>query len=224
MPDGAPPRPYGGHMPIWIFRFSTLIAFPFLTYDFIDKDPVSLAAGLLCALIVIIAEAVFKRLRLIKIMIACSGFLLGYLLFVFTDYAVQNFSGTGSLEWWVNNGRYVEIGLIVFGVLASLFKSRDLEGLSYKGRHLKVADVTALMDGRIVDLCEINFLSGIIVIPVFVLEALNKMAASKRPAGTRQRPPRAGRGFPACKNSRKLPCVLLPKHPKPKTIPNAWSN
>ena len=181
MPDGAPPRPYGGHMPIWIFRFSTLIAFPFLTYDFIDKDPVSLAAGLLCALIVIIAEAVFKRLRLIKIMIACSGFLLGYLLFVFTDYAVQNFSGTGSLEWWVNNGRYVEIGLIVFGVLASLFKSRDLEGLSYKGRHLKVADVTALMVGRIVDLCEINFLSGIIVIPVFVLEALNKMAASKDP-------------------------------------------
>ena len=187
MPDGAPPRPYGGHMPIWIFRFSTLIAFPFLTYDFIDKDPVSLAAGLLCALIVIIAEAVFKRLRLIKIMIACSGFLLGYLLFVFFDYGMMNFANTdvmafwNPLEWWVNNGRYVEIGLIVFGVLASLFKSRDLEGLSYKGRHLKVADVTALMDGRIVDLCEINFLSGIIVIPVFVLEALNKMAASKDP-------------------------------------------
>ena len=71
-------------MPIWIFRFSTLIAFPFLTYDFMDKDPVSLVGGLLCALIVIIAEAVFKRLRLIKIMIACSGFLMGYLLFVFT--------------------------------------------------------------------------------------------------------------------------------------------
>ena len=80
-------------MPIWIFRFSTLIAFPFLTYDFIDKDPVSLAGGLLCALIVVLAEAVFKRLRLIKIMIACLGFLVGFLLFAFTDYAVQNFSG-----------------------------------------------------------------------------------------------------------------------------------
>lgn len=167
-------------MPIWIFRFSTLIAFPFLTYDFIDKEPLSLAAGLVCALIVIIAEAVFKRLRLIKIMIACSGFLLGYLLFVFTDYAMQNFSGS-NLTWWIENGRAVEIGLIVFGVLASLFKSRDLEGLSYKGRHLKVADVSALLDGRIVDLCEINFLSGIIVLPVFVLEQLNKMASSKDP-------------------------------------------
>ncbi len=180
MPGGGAAGFWEGTMPIWIFRLSTLIAFPFLTYDFIDKEPLSLAAGLVCALIIIIAEAVFKRLRLIKIMIACSGFLLGYLLFVFTDYAMQNFSGSG-LTWWIENGRAVEIGLIMLGVLASLFKSRDLEGLSYKGRHLKVADVSALMDGRIVDLCEINFLSGIIVLPVFVLEQLNKMAASKDP-------------------------------------------
>jgi len=168
-------------MPIWIFRLSTLIAFPFLTYDFIDKDPLSLAAGLLCGLIVIIAEAVFKRLRLIKIMIACSGFLLGWLLFVFIDYAVLNFAGQSAPGWWLEHAQYVKLGLVIFGVLACLFKSRDLEGLSYKGRHLKIADMTALMDGRIIDLCEINFLSGIIVLPVFVLEQLNKMAASKDP-------------------------------------------
>ena len=169
-------------MPIWIFRLSTLIAFPYLTYEFINRDPVSLAGGLLCGLIVVVAEAVFKRLRLIKMMIACSGFLLGWLLFVFIDYAVLNFGGESvSTEWWTNYSQYVKITLIVFGVLACLFKSRDLEGLSYKGRHLKVVDVSALMDGRVIDLCEINFLSGIIVIPVFVLEQLNKMAASKDP-------------------------------------------
>lgn len=168
-------------MPIWIFRLSTLIAFPFLTYEFIDKDPVSLAGGLLCGLIVVIAEAVFKRLRLIKIMIGCSGFLMGWLLFIFTDYATQNFGGAGAPDWWIANARYVEIGLILFGTLSCLFKSRDLEGLSYKGRHLKIVDASALMDGRIVDLCEINFLSGIIVLPVFVLEKLNQMAASKDP-------------------------------------------
>lgn len=169
-------------MPIWIFRLSTLIAFPYLTYEFINREPVSLAGGLLCGLIVVVAEAVFKRLRLIKMMIACSGFLLGWLLFVFIDYAVLNFGGESvSTDWWTNYSQYVKITLIVFGVLACLFKSRDLEGLSYKGRHLKVVDVSALMDGRVIDLCEINFLSGIIVIPVFVLEQLNKMAASKDP-------------------------------------------
>ena len=108
-----------GCMPIWIFRLSTLIAFPYLTYEFINREPVSLAGGLLCGLIVVVAEAVFKRLRLIKMMIACSGFLLGWLLFVFIDYAVLNFGGESvSTDWWTNYSQYVKVTLIVFGVLA----------------------------------------------------------------------------------------------------------
>ena len=168
-------------MPIWIFRISTLVAFPFLTYNFIDKEWMSLLAGLLCGALVVGGEVLFKRLRLIKIMIGCSGFLLGYMLYVLFDYGMMNFANGDVMNFWNQYGSKIEIGLIVFGVLAALFKSRDLEGLSYKGHHLKVADVTALMDGRIVDLCEINFLSGIIVLPVFVLEGLNQMAASKDP-------------------------------------------
>ena len=66
-------------------------------------------------------------------------------------------------------------------MLASIWKSRDLEGLSYTGHHLKIADITSLMDGRIIDLCEINFLPGVIVLPVFVLDELNKMASSNDP-------------------------------------------
>lgn len=168
-------------MPIWIFRISTLVAFPFLTYNFIDKEWMSLLSGLLCGALVVAGEVLFKRLRLIKIMIACSGFLLGYMLFVLFDYGMNNFANGDVMAFWNQHQRFFEIGLLVFGVLASLFKSRDLEGLSYKGHHLKVADVTALMDGRIVDLCEINFLSGVIVLPVFVLDALNKMVSSKDP-------------------------------------------
>lgn len=168
-------------MPIWIFRISTLVAFPFFTYNFIDKEWMSLLAGLLCGALVVGGEVLFKRLRLIKIMIACSGFLLGYMLYVFFDYGVLNFANGAVMNFWAQYGRNIEIGLIIFGVIASLVKSRDLEGLSYTGHHLKVADVTALMDGRIVDLCEINFLSGIIVLPVFVLDALNEMVASKDP-------------------------------------------
>ncbi len=168
-------------MPIWIFRISTLVAFPFLTYNFIDKEWMSLLAGLLCGALVVGGEVLFKRLRLIKIMIACSGFLLGYMLYVFFDYGMLNFANGDVMNFWAVYGRDIEIGLLIFGVIASLVKSRDLEGLSYTGHHLKVADVTALMDGRIVDLCEINFLSGVIVLPVFVLDALNEMASSKDP-------------------------------------------
>lgn len=168
-------------MPIWIFRISTLVAFPFLTYNFIGQDWMTVLGGLLCGALLVAGEVLFKRLRLVKLMIACSGVLLGYLLFVLFDYGMAHLATRDMMAFWQQHAHNIEIGLLVFGVLASLFKSRDLEGLSYTGSHLKVADVTALMDGRIVDLCEINFLSGIIVLPVFVLEALNKMSQSKDP-------------------------------------------
>lgn len=167
-------------MPIWIFRIATLVAFPFLTYNFISPDWMTLLSGLLCGAIVVAGEVIFKRLRLIKIMIACTGLILGYVLFVLFDYGVDRFF-KADIPWWEQYRLHVEEGLLIFGVLASIFKSRDLEGLSYTGHHLKVADLTALLDGRIVDLCEIHFLSGVIVLPVFVLDKLNEMVASKDP-------------------------------------------
>jgi len=168
-------------MPIWIFRIATLAAFPLLTYTFINHEMMTVLAGLLCGAIVVAGEVLFKRLRLIKIMIACTGLLMGYMLFVLLEYGIVHFEHQDALNWWMLYGDKIKIGLLVFGVFASIFKSRELEGLSYKGHHLKVADLTALIDGRIVDLCEINFLSGIIVLPVFVLDELNKMIASNDP-------------------------------------------
>lgn len=168
-------------MPIWIFRMATLAAFPLLTYTFIKQDWMTALGGLLCGAIVVAGEVLFKRLRLIKIMIACTGLLMGYMLFVLISYGVVRLENQDAVTWWSTYAFRAEILLLVFGVLASIWKSRDLEGLSYKGHHLKIADVTALMDGRIIDLCEINFLSGVIVLPVFVLEELNAMASSQDP-------------------------------------------
>ena len=112
-------------MPIWIFRISTLVAFPFLTYNFIDKDWMSLLGGLLCSAIVLAGEVLFKRLRLIKIMIACTGLLLGYMLYVFFDYGLMKFANNTVADFWGNYEANIEIALLVFGVLVSIFKARD---------------------------------------------------------------------------------------------------
>ena len=168
-------------MPIWIFRIATLVAFPFLTYNFIQPDLMTTLGGLLCGAIVVAGEVLFKRLRLIKIMIACLGIVLGYVLFVLLDYNSEHFLQPEMLAIWQGYTPFIKAGLVIFGMLACLFKSGELEGLSYTGHHLKVADLSALLDGRIVDLCEINFLSGVIVLPVFVLDKLNEMVASKDP-------------------------------------------
>ncbi len=168
-------------MPIWIFRIATLVAFPFVTYTFIKQDWMSVLCGLLCGALVVATEVIFKRLRFIKIMIACTGLLMGLMLYILIDYSVMRWEYQDALVWWTAWAGKVQIGLLIFGLLASIWKSRDLEGLSYKGHHLKIADLSSLIDGRIVDLCEINFLPGIIVLPVFVMDELNKMAASNDP-------------------------------------------
>ncbi len=175
------PRFLGGCMPIWIFRIATLAAFPLLTYTFINHDYKTVLGGLLCGAIVVAGEVLFKRLRLIKIMIACTGLLLGYMLFILLTYGVVRFEHQEALNWWKTYAYDVKVALLLFGVVASIWKSRDLEGLSYKGHHLKVVDLSALVDGRIVDLCEINFLPGILVLPVFVMDELNQMVASTDP-------------------------------------------
>lgn len=168
-------------MPIWIFRIATLVAFPFLTYNYIKPDWMTVLYGLLCGAVVVAGEVLFKRFRLIKIMIACTGMFMGYMLFVLIDYGMVHFEHQATSAWWLLYADKIKAVLLIFGVLASIWKSRDLEGLSYKGHHLKVADLSALIDGRIVDLCQINFLSGVIVLPVFVLDALNKMSSSDDP-------------------------------------------
>jgi len=168
-------------MPIWIFRFFTLVAFPLLVYQYISQDWRSLLAGLLCGAIVLAGEVLFKRMRLIKIMIGCTGFMIGYILFLLLEAALQSFGTPSMLSFWGTYAKQVQLGLEIFGVIVAIIKARDLEGLSYTGHHLKIADMTALMDGRIVDLCEINFLSGVIVLPVFVLDELQKMVSSKDP-------------------------------------------
>lgn len=168
-------------MPIWIFRLFTLAAFPLIVYQYISKDWMHVLAGLLCGAIVLAGEVLFKRMRLIKIMIACTGLISGYILFALMDYSLITFGTADMLSFWNQYARHILTGLLIFGLVAALFKARDLEGLSYTGHHLKVADMTSLIDGRIVDLCEINFLSGVIVLPVFVLDELNKMVSSKDP-------------------------------------------
>ena len=166
-------------MPIWIFRICTLVAFPCVTYTFLGKTWNSFWGGLLCGAIVVAGEVLFKRMRLIKIMIGCTGIMIGLMLYTLIGYAMQNFFGGADVSFWHQYNRQILIGFMVFGLLAALIKSRDMEGLSYKGHHLKIADLSALVDGRIVDLCDINFLSGVIIIPVFVVDELNRMARSK---------------------------------------------
>lgn len=168
-------------MPLWIFRVSALIGCPFLMYMFISKDAHSVFMGFLCGLILVCAEVFLRSIRFLSVMIGIFGALVGFMLYMLMGYTIDHMNVPEILNYW---GRYDHIFagvLTVLGGFLTIVKARELEGLAKKGRHIKIVDMSALIDGRIVDLCETGFLDGTIVLPQFVIEKLNAAASSKDP-------------------------------------------
>ncbi|MBQ4493873.1 MAG: hypothetical protein II972_04675 [Elusimicrobiaceae bacterium] len=166
-------------MPLWIFRLSALLGIPFLVYVFWAQDLYSLMLAFLCGVVIVCAETFLRSFRLSAIMIAIFGGLCGYLIYMACDYAVLKMNVPDILDGWNNyKTAFAGVFVLISGFLG-IIKSSELEGISKKGRHLKVADISALIDGRIIDVCETGFLSGTIVIPQFVIAKLSEMASSK---------------------------------------------
>ncbi len=70
------------------------------------------------------------------------------------------------------------------GELAELFFSpgqRTEQKISSGRDLLKILDTSAIIDGRIADLCKTGFLEGVLIIPHFVLNELQKIADSSDP-------------------------------------------
>ena len=112
-------------------------------------------------------------------MIAVFGGLCGYLIYLACDYVVLKLNVPDILDGWASYKTIFAGVFVLIGSFLSIIKSSELEGISKKGRHLKIADISALIDGRIIDVCETGFLSGTIVIPQFVIAKLSELASSK---------------------------------------------
>lgn len=166
-------------MPIWIFRISAILGMPFLVYVFISKDYHSVMLGLLCGVILVATEVFMRSMRFVAIMIGIFGALTGFLVYVLADYAVLKMNVPEISSVWPHYKTMVAGVLTMLGGFLSIVKANELEGINRKGRHIKVVDISALMDGRVVDLCDTGFLDGTFVVPQFVVDKLNTLASSK---------------------------------------------
>ncbi|MDR0734437.1 MAG: TRAM domain-containing protein [Elusimicrobiota bacterium] len=166
-------------MPLWIFRISALIGMPFLVYMFVSKDYYSIMLALLCGTIIIAAEHFVHNLKFVSIMIAIFGAMLGFMIYFLCDYAVYKMNVYDISEYWKIYKVAAAGILCVLGAALSISKASELEGINKKGRHIKIVDISALIDGRIIDLCETGFLEGTVVLPHCIVDKLNIMASSK---------------------------------------------
>ena len=67
------------------------------------------------------------------------------------------------------------LGLII---VASEFLVAAVAAARRRGAEVKVLDASAIIDGRVVDVCETRFLSGSLVVPRFVQAELHRLAGS----------------------------------------------
>jgi uncharacterized protein YacL len=167
-------------------------------------------AGLLMALAIVFAELRLRQSALRGLLGGAFGAVLG----VFTALLVTlTISHTSAPEPTKSFLEYLV--LFAFGYLGIVLGSQKSDAIRVDGfgklfadhstqkASLKLLDTSVLIDGRIGDICEAQFLDGVLVIPQFVLHELQLVADSADPL-KRQR---GRRGLEVLQRIQKIPQV-----------------
>lgn len=166
-------------MLFWLFRCSALIGLPLLAYVFLDNSRYSVILAFILALVLVAAEYFVRTLKFMSILIGIFGALIGYSLFFAVQYLVGQMALPEISSFWASNSSTVAAVLTMLGACIALIRVPEIIGIKRKGRHIKVIDTSALIDGRIYDLCESGFFSGELLLPKFIEKELANLAASK---------------------------------------------
>ena len=151
-------------------------------------------AGFIFALLALSIEKIIKKAPLKVIFGGTFGLFLGLVIAQLLGYA---FSGLQ------NSAIRISISVIlscVFGYIGLVLGGKKVEefkwpgwGFFAKGSHKKdggkILDTSVIIDGRVADICETDFLEGPLIIPQFILQELQHIADSadnlKRARGRR---------------------------------------
>ena len=170
----------GFFMLFWLFRCSALIGLPLLTYVFLHNW-YSVILAFMLALVLVAAEYFVRTLKFMSILIGIFGALIGYAIFFVGQYLVAQMALPEVSSFWNSNSSTISAVLTMLSACIALISAPEVMGIKRKGRHIKVVDTSALIDGRIYDLCESGFLTGELLVPGFVEKELSTLASSKEP-------------------------------------------
>src|SRR5467141_514162 len=146
----------------------------------------SAGVGFLMALVVLLAELRLRRAALSGLLGGAFGAVLGVFAALFAF---------GYLGFAVGSGRGGELHVDAFD---GFFGKKSVPAES-----VKLLDTSVLIDGRIADICDAQFLEGVLGVPQFVLHELQMVADSSDPL-KRQR---GRRGLEVLQRIQKMPQV-----------------
>ena len=176
-------------MIVWIFRAVALLGTPVLTWLTVSKDLKGLAFGLLIGVVLIGVEYVFANVSLISLIIGIVGAVGGIIMAKLLDYTVFQIGNDGLNEVWNRFNPIIRYSLALLGMIVSIRKIPEMDDLDKNlvsmgrrgGRNMKVLDISAILDGRVLDICDTHFITGGILTPRFIVQELNALAESNEP-------------------------------------------
>ncbi|MBI4371859.1 MAG: PIN domain nuclease [Elusimicrobia bacterium] len=175
----------------WLFRAAVVIACPAIVYfGKLAPNPKGLGVGVVVGLLVVAVEYVAAELNLLTIIIGALGAAVGVILArVVVDPLVFQFGNESLYHAWDQFTALRYFAFAVLGLVVAARKFPELDDLDKdllkigrrRGGRIKLLDVNAIIDGRVADVVETHFLSGILVVPRFVLTELHALADSSDP-------------------------------------------
>ena len=146
------------------------------------------AVALIVAIIAIGLESSVPR-PLLRDFFACLvGLTFGLII---AGIVIQIMSQTTTLTPMVKMGTFLVMSYAGMMIVYRRRKnfgpfSRSTQGGSSSSPSYKILDTSVIIDGRILEICQTGFLTGIIVIPRFVLNELQHIADSTEQAPAKQ--------------------------------------
>ena len=182
----------------WAIRILVVIASPMIAWFQISQSGRGILAGVLIALVIILAEIVIDKIPLDKLIVGAVGVFIGLGLAKALEYGVYLMDKP---YWYDLTVRYSILINVVLGYLGMAVAIRKLDEVDLldrnlfvpsskrKGQEVVLLDTSVIIDGRIIDICETRFMTGRIIVPRFVLNELHTLADSsdniKRQKGRR---------------------------------------
>ncbi len=170
---------------IWFIRLVVIIASPIIGYIQISADAKGILIGVGVGLLLILIEIMVEKISLGSIIAGVIGIVVGLISAKLLEYTVFLMDNLRLTTFFDTYSLLIKIILSYTGFIVALRKKEELSildkdiffsGKGRKGENFKILDTSAIIDGRIADIIETKFLSGVLIVPQFVLDELQNIA------------------------------------------------
>jgi len=115
------------------------------------------------------------------------GAAIGLIMAKLMDYTVFQIANESLNIIWDKYTIVIKFALALLGMIIAVKKLPELDDLDRNilslgkkyGRNMKILEISAIVDGRILDVCETKFITGSIITPRFIVQELHALADSR---------------------------------------------